>query len=160
MRCIEAGKEFDIRPFGVETQRLLRLEKGHIIVSQDTDGMSHPGELDRWSWAISRKKPFFVGRRSVDIVMAQPQTRKLVGFTLPKGYHVNRKRVIWSSTVRRYQRQRDLLRVLACGRCAIIGLAYVGIAQSRGGRPASRSVSTVVKSCKAEGGRAAILRSG
>ncbi|MDO6564997.1 2Fe-2S iron-sulfur cluster-binding protein [Amphritea sp. 1_MG-2023] len=81
---MEAGKAFDIKPFGVETQRLLRLEKGHVIVSQDTDGMSHPGELDL-TWAVNRKKPFFIGCRSVDIVMAQPQTRKLVGFTLPAG---------------------------------------------------------------------------
>ena len=80
---MEAGNEFNMRPFGVETQRLLRLEKGHIIVSQDTDGMSHPGELSL-NWAISRKKPFFVGSRSVDIVMARKQTRKLVGFTLDK----------------------------------------------------------------------------
>ncbi|MGB1237696.1 MAG: FAD-dependent oxidoreductase [Pseudomonadales bacterium] len=78
---MEAGAQFDIKPFGVETQRLLRLEKGHIIVSQDTDGMSHPGELSL-AWAVSRKKPFFVGSRSVEIVMAQAQTRKLVGFTL------------------------------------------------------------------------------
>jgi len=35
------------------------------------------------NWAVNRKKPFFVGCRSVDIVMAQPQTRKLVGFALP-----------------------------------------------------------------------------
>ena len=80
---IEAGKAYDIRPFGVETQRLLRLEKGHVIISQDTDGMTHPGEIDM-GWAVSRTKPFFVGRRSVDILEAQPQTRKLVGFTLPK----------------------------------------------------------------------------
>ena len=80
---MEAGKDFDIKPFGVETQRLLRLEKGHIIVSQDTDGMSHPGEVSM-GWAISRKKPFFVGSRSVDIVMAREQTRKLIGFVLPK----------------------------------------------------------------------------
>lgn len=79
---MDAGKAFDIKPFGVETQRLLRLEKGHVIVSQDTDGMSHPGELSM-TWAVNRKKPFFVGCRSVDIVMAQPQTRKLVGFVLP-----------------------------------------------------------------------------
>lgn len=78
-----AGKAFDIRPFGVESQRLLRLEKGHVIISQDTDGMTHPGEIDM-GWAVSRTKPFFVGRRSVDILEAQPQTRKLVGFTLPK----------------------------------------------------------------------------
>jgi len=78
-----AGKAFDIRPFGVESQRLLRLEKGHVIISQDTDGMTHPGEIDM-GWAVSRTKPFFVGRRSVDILEAQPQKRKLVGFTLPK----------------------------------------------------------------------------
>ncbi|MCQ9186950.1 hypothetical protein KMT30_49505, partial [Streptomyces sp. IBSBF 2953] len=63
---MEAGKALDIRPFGVETQRLLRLEKGHVIISQDTDGMTHPGEIDM-GWAVSRTKPFFVGRRSVDI---------------------------------------------------------------------------------------------
>ena len=80
---MEAGKALDIRPFGVETQRLLRLEKGHVIISQDTDGMTHPGEIDM-GWAVSRTKPFFVGRRSVDILEAQPQKRKLVGFTLPK----------------------------------------------------------------------------
>lgn len=80
---MEAGRSFDIRPFGVETQRLLRLEKGHVIISQDTDGMTHPAEIDM-GWAVSRNKPFFVGRRSVDILEAQPQKRKLVGFTLPK----------------------------------------------------------------------------
>ncbi|ELS43234.1 2Fe-2S iron-sulfur cluster-binding protein [Pseudomonas syringae] len=80
---VEAGKAFDMRPFGVETQRLLRLEKGHVIISQDTDGMTHPAEIDM-GWAVSRSKPFFVGRRSVDILEARPLKRKLVGFTLPK----------------------------------------------------------------------------
>jgi sarcosine oxidase subunit alpha len=78
-----AGAEFDIQPFGVETQRLLRLEKGHLIIGQDTDGMSHPGELSL-TWAVSRKKPFYVGCRSVDILMAGKQTRKLVGFEVEK----------------------------------------------------------------------------
>jgi sarcosine oxidase subunit alpha len=78
-----AGGAFGIRPFGVETQRLLRLEKGHVIISQDTDGMTHPGEIDM-QWAIGRKKPFFVGKRSIEILEAQPLKRKLVGFTLPK----------------------------------------------------------------------------
>jgi sarcosine oxidase subunit alpha len=76
-----AGEPWGIRPFGVETQRLLRLEKGHIIVGQDTDGMSHPGEV-HLAWAVNRKKPFFVGCRSVDIVMQQPLSRLLIGFTL------------------------------------------------------------------------------
>jgi sarcosine oxidase subunit alpha len=81
---MEAGEVEGIRPFGVETQRLLRLEKGHVIISQDTDGMTTPGEIDM-TWAISRTKPFFVGKRSVEILEQQLQKRKLVGFTLEKG---------------------------------------------------------------------------
>lgn len=81
---MEAGAGHAIRPFGVETQRLLRLEKGHVIISQDTDGMTHPAEIDM-QWAIGRKKPFFVGKRSIEILEAQPLKRKLVGFTLPAG---------------------------------------------------------------------------
>jgi sarcosine oxidase subunit alpha len=80
---IKAGTSWNMRPFGVETQRLLRLEKGHIIVGQDTDGMSHPGEV-HLTWAVSRKKPFFVGNRSVDILMNHEPKRMLVGFELNK----------------------------------------------------------------------------
>ncbi|TVP88484.1 MAG: aminomethyl transferase family protein, partial [Pseudomonadaceae bacterium] len=79
-----AGAEHGIRPFGVEAQRLLRLEKGHVIIGQDTDGMSHPGEIGM-DWAIARKKPFFVGKRSIEILEAQPAKRRLVGFLLAAG---------------------------------------------------------------------------
>ncbi|MAD44946.1 MAG: aminomethyltransferase [Oceanospirillaceae bacterium] len=128
---MQAGAEFGITPFGVETQRLLRLEKGHIIVSQDTDGMSHPGELSL-GWAINRKKPFFVGCRSVDIVMNAKQTRKLVGFTLPadlrhKGLKPEEGHIVLRGddisgniTSCEYSPALD----------AIIGLGYVGIDQA------------------------------
>ena len=76
-----AGVEFGIKPFGVEAQRILRLEKGHIIISQDTDGLTHPHEADM-AWAISRRKPFFFGRRAIEAQMKRGLTRKLVGFTL------------------------------------------------------------------------------
>ena len=79
-----AGEDYNLQPVGVETQRLLRLEKGHIIVGQDTDGMSHPGEIGL-NWAINNKKPFFVGGRSVAILAGQPLKRQLVGFTLGTG---------------------------------------------------------------------------
>jgi sarcosine oxidase subunit alpha len=78
---LEAGKPFGIRPFGVEAQRILRLEKGHIIVGQDTDGLTHPAEANM-EWALGKKKPFYVGKRSVDMQMAKGLTRKLVGFVL------------------------------------------------------------------------------
>lgn len=79
---MEAGTRFGVRPFGVEAQRLLRLEKGHVIIGQDTDGMTHPAEIDM-GWAIGRQKPFFVGQKSIEILESQPLRRKLVGFTLP-----------------------------------------------------------------------------
>lgn len=79
----DAGKDSHIRPFGIEAQRILRLEKGHIIVGQDTDGMSTPQELDM-EWAIAHKKPFFVGKRSLELRARQRATRKLAGFTRPQ----------------------------------------------------------------------------
>lgn len=80
-RLMEAGKPFGMRPFGVEAQRVMRLEKGHIIVGQDTDGLTHPGECGM-EWALAKKKPFYIGKRSVDLQMAKGVQRRLVGFTL------------------------------------------------------------------------------
>ena len=78
---MEAGKAEGIRPFGVEAQRVLRLEKGHIIVSQDTDGLTNIWEADM-AWAIAKTKPFFIGGRSSEIMVKGKLARKLVGFTL------------------------------------------------------------------------------
>jgi len=75
---IQAGQRLGIRPFGVEAQRLLRLEKGHLIVSQDTDALTNPFEADV-AWAIGKNKPYFVGSRSLDIVRKKTLTRRLVG---------------------------------------------------------------------------------
>jgi sarcosine oxidase, subunit alpha len=80
-----AGSREGIRPFGVEAQRVLRLEKGHVIISQDTDGLTMPQEAGM-SWAVKDDKPFFVGGRSLRIVGRKPLKRRLVGFTLPRDY--------------------------------------------------------------------------
>jgi sarcosine oxidase subunit alpha len=37
---LDRGRDLGVRPFGVEAQRILRLEKGHLIVGQDTDGLT------------------------------------------------------------------------------------------------------------------------
>jgi sarcosine oxidase subunit alpha len=74
-----------VLPFGVEAQRLLRLEKGHIIIGQDTDGLTHPLEA-ALDWAVKMDKPFFVGQRSLAILSKKPLKRKLVGFMLPEAY--------------------------------------------------------------------------
>jgi sarcosine oxidase subunit alpha len=82
---MDAGKAFGIGPFGVEAQRLLRLEKGHLIVSQDTDGLTHPFEVSM-EWAVKMDKPFFIGQRSLKIVREMPLKRKLAGFKLPSSH--------------------------------------------------------------------------
>jgi sarcosine oxidase subunit alpha len=78
---MEAGKEFDIQPFGVEAQRVLRLEKQHVIVGQDTDALSGP--LDSaMSWLVKSDKPDFVGRSAIAAVGARGADLALVGFVL------------------------------------------------------------------------------
>ena len=84
---LEGGKQFDIRPFGVEAQRLLRLEKAHLILGQDTDGLTNPFEAGL-GWAVKMDKPFFVGQRTLAVLRKRELTRKLVGFTLDPGQRV------------------------------------------------------------------------
>ena len=63
-KCIEAGKEFNITPYGTETMHLLRAEKGFIIVGQDTDATMTPIDL-QMDWIVSKKKYDFIGKRSL-----------------------------------------------------------------------------------------------
>jgi sarcosine oxidase subunit alpha len=74
----EAGRPHGLCPFGVEAQRVLRLEKGHLIVGQDTDGLTDPFEASA-RWAVSMKKPFFVGQRSLKILESRGPRQKLTG---------------------------------------------------------------------------------
>lgn len=76
----QAGQKYKIRPVGIEAQRMLRLEKGHIIVGQDTDAMSTPAEL-QMDWAVAKSKPFFVGKRSLEALHEKRPNRRLVGFS-------------------------------------------------------------------------------
>ena len=77
---LEAGRELNIRPFGVEAQRLLRLEKRHVIVGVDTDALTNPYEADL-AWAVKLEKPDFVGKAVLS--RAQDLSReRLIGFVL------------------------------------------------------------------------------
>ena len=78
---MDAGQPEGIKPFGIEAQRILRLEKGHIIIGQDTDAMSNPMEV-QMGWAVSRKKPFFVGGRTISELKKKTPSRSLVGFMI------------------------------------------------------------------------------
>lgn len=81
---MEAGREFGISPFGVEAQRVLRLEKRHIIVSQDTDALSNPIEADL-AWAVKFDKPDFLGKRSLQEVQKRGDRVRLVGLIMRDG---------------------------------------------------------------------------
>src|SRR6516162_4594128 len=100
-----------IRPFAVEAQRVLRLEKGHIIIGQDTDGLTHPFEADM-AWAIAKNKAYFMGGRSIALQTERPLTRKLVGFTL-EDPATGAGRMPSDGAKRRDHRPRDLGRALA-----------------------------------------------
>jgi sarcosine oxidase subunit alpha len=81
---IEAGNEFSLTPFGVEAQRLLRLEKKHLIPGVDTDALSNPLEADL-PWIVKLDKPDFVGRQSLARATARGARNRLVGFRIDSG---------------------------------------------------------------------------
>jgi sarcosine oxidase subunit alpha len=82
---LAAGKSDGIRPFGTDTQRLLRLELGHHMPGYDTDGLTNPFEV-RAEHALHMEKPFFIGKRSLEIVAKKPLTKVLVPFALNADY--------------------------------------------------------------------------
>ena len=82
---MEAGFKYDIRPFGVEAQRRLRLEKGHLIIGQDTDGLTTPVEAGL-QWAVKMDKPFFIGQRSLQVLAKRSIKQTLIGFMLDPNF--------------------------------------------------------------------------
>jgi sarcosine oxidase subunit alpha len=82
---LESGKNEGIRPFGTDTQRLLRLELGHPLPGIDTDGLTNPFEM-RADQALEMGKPFFIGKRSLEIISKKPLNKVLVPFVLAADY--------------------------------------------------------------------------
>ncbi len=78
---MEAGDEFGIAPVGVEAQRVLRLEKAHIIVGQDTDALSDPFSANM-EWAVKLDKRDFLGKRSLMRISTEGPKQRLVGFKM------------------------------------------------------------------------------
>jgi sarcosine oxidase subunit alpha len=76
-----AGRDFGIQPFGVEAQRVLRLEKGHLIVGQDTDGLTDPVAADM-ELTVKLDKPDFLGQRAIGRVKRDGAKQRLVGFRM------------------------------------------------------------------------------
>jgi sarcosine oxidase subunit alpha len=79
---LHVGKAAGIVPFGLEAQRVLRLEKGHFIVGQDTDATSDALSAGL-EWVVKLDKGDFLGRRSLVQRAERGATQRLMGFTIP-----------------------------------------------------------------------------
>ena len=91
----EAGKKYDLVPYGTEAMHVLRAEKGFIIVGQDTDGTVTPRDMDM-DWIVSKTKEEYLGNRAQQRVDTRRDKRpQLIGLltedptvVLPEGAHI------------------------------------------------------------------------
>jgi sarcosine oxidase subunit alpha len=82
------GHDLGIKPHGIEALLKLRLEKGHVIVGQDTDFDSTPRRIDM-TWAVNTKKTDangeiinWVGRSGVLRTDKQPLDKQLCALVM------------------------------------------------------------------------------
>ena len=98
---LDQGADLGCAPFGIEAQRIMRLEKGHFIVGQDTDGLTQTFQagldwlvkldkedtigLPELVWAKERaaasepERPQLVGLQPVDPNLVPPEGCQLIG---------------------------------------------------------------------------------
>jgi sarcosine oxidase subunit alpha len=128
-QVLQAGASVNLLPFGVETQRVLRLEKKHVIVGVDTDALSNPYEAGM-AWVAKFDKPDFIGRAALARMKQSPLERMLVGFEMngaiapPDGSPVlvEGKPVGWATSVRfSWEKEK------------VIGMAWVTPAEAKPG---------------------------
>ncbi len=82
---LAAGQDHGIRPFGLEPQRVLRLQKLHILVGQDTDAESNAFEA-AMPWIVKLdKEEDFIGRWALESVQERGNENMLVGFAIANG---------------------------------------------------------------------------
>lgn len=81
---LQAGQDFGIRPFGVETQRVLRLEKKHVIAGVDTDATSNPVAANL-AWVAKLDKEDFIGKAAILEALSRTPRERLVSFRMTDG---------------------------------------------------------------------------
>jgi sarcosine oxidase subunit alpha len=83
---MEAGAEHGMKPFGLEPQRLLRLQKMHILIGQDTDSESTPfGAAMPWIVKLDKDQDF-IGKWALERVAGEDLETALVGIKLQNGH--------------------------------------------------------------------------
>ncbi|HSE82490.1 MAG TPA: 2Fe-2S iron-sulfur cluster-binding protein [Gaiellaceae bacterium] len=81
---LERSTDLGAEPFGLEPQRILRLEKMHILIGQDTDSESNVLEASM-PWIAKLDKDDFVGKWSLEHVLERGFREQLVGFETESG---------------------------------------------------------------------------
>jgi sarcosine oxidase subunit alpha len=81
---LRAGADLGLRPHGLEALRLLRLEKAHVLVGQDTDFDSTPAKLGM-GWAVRMEKPDFVGKAALERIGELPAALRLAKLVFDSG---------------------------------------------------------------------------
>ena len=75
---MDEGRDLGVGAFGLEAQRIMRLEKGHFIVGQDTDAVTqaYRAGLD---WLVKLDKDDFVGKPELVWESQREGASRLVG---------------------------------------------------------------------------------
>ncbi len=80
---LEAGEDFHIAPFGLEAQNVLRLEKGHVIIGQESEIRTTLHDLGLgFLWYRSKSLYKTVGAPALHFTEHQENRMKLVGFKM------------------------------------------------------------------------------
>jgi sarcosine oxidase, subunit alpha len=83
---MDAGAGHGMKPFGLEPQRLLRLQKMHILIGQDTDSESTPfGAAMPWIVKLDKDQDF-IGKWALERVAGEDLETALVGIKLQNGH--------------------------------------------------------------------------
>ncbi|HMO09742.1 MAG TPA: sarcosine oxidase subunit alpha family protein [Paracoccaceae bacterium] len=98
-KLVAAGMAHGIMPYGTEALHVMRAEKGFIMIGDETDGTVIPQDLGL-DWAISKKKPDYLGKRGQERSHFHKADRwKLVGLdafdgsVLPEGAYLVTERI-------------------------------------------------------------------
>lgn len=75
---LDAGSDLGVVPHGLDALSRLRLEKGHIIVGQDSDYDSTPRRLHH-DWMVNLDSGNFIGRHAVERTNRLALDKQLVG---------------------------------------------------------------------------------
>jgi len=94
-RLLDAGKQWNAAPVGMEALDILRVEKGYLEVGAETDAATTPLDVG-WGAPIAKKQADFIGKRSLARAADQDANRlQLVGLisgdharAIPIGSHI------------------------------------------------------------------------